>query len=544
MALTPEQIREKYNLGSFQAQQAEDEVTKKMTERNAKLLASKKVETEAKQQQGGGILGSIFRGIVKAPARVVASGLNAADATMKVMQKDAAGAEAALKQNRDFGIFGNDIEPILTGDETMKEGAMKIAGSGAEIASLFMGGGAVKGGVNILKTPSIFKSLSKEALLREAKIGSITGALGLGGDKAQEGGSSVGDVFLYSTLGGGTGAIAGPLLAASTKTGSNIVKRYLQPVEEKFNTVTKEVVDKVFKPSNSIMNKPSTRNRYYNNAKDAFATIYKYGPEITDSKTGEVVNRMPQNKGELLQAYEKTATKVGEEMNRLSMEAGSGPVTVDIDPLIDLIKNTAQDKGNPSDLRRYASDMISEVEDLRGEPITTVMTRISRLNEEAESLWLGRGDKSKARMDASVAMSLRDAVNAAMESTGLDQYPVLRKQYSSLMSSHDDLSKQVTKELRRFNNNGLADQMTNVFTGMQIAGNLVSGRPLSAASAGVGPGIRAIQKYIYNPDRYIAKAFKFLEDMPEVYSKEMKDLMDALSQLPEAAADQVQQVIE
>lgn len=528
MVLTPEQIREKYNISNTQQSSRQDEVTKKLRERNAKLMAKERTRVE-KNKNKGGFLGNLVKDIVSPVTEFGVSAVNLGESVFDLARGDVEGAQEALQKERDIPFLG-ETAPALTGQETAGKMAKKISGYGAEIGSLFFGGGAA-GAVG----KQTLKGATLQGLKEGARLGSISGAFGLGGREAQQEDSGVEDVLLYSALGGLSGGALGGLIGGASPSVTKYIRKKIKPVAQKVSDELNQAIDKGIKPYFGSTASKSVRDRYYRDAQKAFTTIHKYKPEITDADQGVKISKLPTNRREMLEALEATKKQIFKQYDDLAQSAGNAGVRFDSTDVVSELQSVTQNKSYSPGVRNYAEKMIDEIAELQGETPSVVQNRIQELNSSLKSFFAGRTDRAKAQVDASIASKMRSVLDDLIESSG-DGYQVLRSQYSALKTIEKDLARQVALEARK-NSKGLLD-MTDIFTGSDLLTGFVTGDPSGVVSGMTGRGIKEYVKYINDPNRYIRKGFEVLDNPPADVQSVLKAINQKVKEfVPEGAKD-------
>lgn len=172
-----------------------------------------------------GMLRQIAEGVVRPVAEVAVSGVNALDATGKLIRGDVRGANQALKSKRDVLGLG-ETKAAFTGDETFGEGVKKIAGYGLDVGSNVVGGG---GAVNVAK--SGLKGLVRQGAKQGAKSGALAGVMYGSGSTLEQGGT-LGQAAVDGIKGGVLGGITGGVIGGTTAATSAVArstKKFFKP---------------------------------------------------------------------------------------------------------------------------------------------------------------------------------------------------------------------------------------------------------------------------------------------------------------------------
>jgi len=116
---------------------------------------------------------------------------------------------------------------------------------------------------------------------------------------------------------------------------------------------------------------------------------------------------------------------------------------------------------------------------------------------------------SKAAVDAGIANNMRKALDSAIEGATGSQYQILKNQYSALKAIEQDVVRAAMRDARR-NVKGLLDY-TDIFTGGQMIGGLLSLNPAMFTKGAVERGFKEWLKLLNDPNRAVANIFRKLE---------------------------------
>lgn len=416
-------------------------------------------------------------------------------------------AATDLSAERDLPWLGKTA-PALTGNETTGEGVKKILGTGLEIGSTIAGGGATK---HVAQAG--FKGLLKQGLKTTAKEGAAAAfAQGTGSALNENKGyaEALGTGALYAPLGFAAGALV-PAVGAGARAVAKPVMKLLSPVEKKAEMAITEGVEKGIKPYFSSTAKPGVREAYMTKAADAVHTINEYRPTIT-GEDGIATVRNPENRRELLDAIGQAKEKLFDEYDTIARQAGDAGAQFDAAPAVNRLQAISADISYNPQIREYAAKMMNDIGELHGASPKIVQERIKDLNQQLQGFFLGRVDKMKAQVDASVAALLREQLDNQIESVGGAGYQMLKNKYGALKTIEKDVTRQVAVEARK-NVKGLAD-FTDIFTGGDLIGGLATMNPAMFARGLAGKGIKEYIKFLNDPNRYIKNMFKAVEKVP------------------------------
>lgn len=456
-------------------------------------IASPFVKAGELLSQGGQAFGSVL----KAGGQSLAGNQKGAQETIKN-----AATKITTERAKPIQLFGGDINRIETPKQAL--------GTAIELGAWFVPVGAAGQTAKTLTTGAkILKGIGQGA-----KIGVETGALMGAGQALQEDKNMIGGAI----KGGLGGLVLGGVFGGA---GAGISK-LLQPVK----TDLANYIGKALKPSFAGKTAEITSGKYYDDAIKAFETIVdnKSSIKLTD-EAGTIVNKLPENRTELLQAIQDVKTSVFKKYNELAVSAGESGAKFNPNPIIADLTKVVDDVSYNPQIRKYAESMVSEMQELSGQTPEVVQSRIRDLNDSLGGFFAGRVDKAKARLDASVASKLNQQLDQLITNTTGNAYRPLRMEYSALKSIEKDVARQVAIELRK-NQKGLLD-FTDVFTGGDILAGVID--PTSLVRGLGGRGIKEVYKYLNDPNRYVKKIFNVIEKQKAKESKIIKPSIPKLN---------------
>ena len=205
------------------------------------------IQPSATQQpKKDGFFKSTLKGIAEPFAQFGTTALNVGSSIRDLAFGDQAGAARDLEKTRNVPFLG-PTKPLFTGNEGKVETVKKVIGTGADIASNFIGGGA---SVNAAKAG--FGGLVKQGIKTGIVGGATGGALQQGGQTLRNNGS-VGEAALNATVGAGTGAAVGGVLggglavlgAGASKLAGRSKDAFEQSIEGTTAKASKEVTSPV-----------------------------------------------------------------------------------------------------------------------------------------------------------------------------------------------------------------------------------------------------------------------------------------------------------
>lgn len=282
--------------------------------------------------------------------------------------------------------------------------------------------------------------------------------------------------------------------------------KLLAPKDSK--VVLAEAIDKSIKPSVSSVKTPAVRARYYQKANEAFHVINENKPTFE----GEVVARNPKTQAETLEAIHQSKQKIFKEYDNLAEQSGRYGARYNPKPVLSELEKYSLDIGNSPEARGYALHQIQSLKELEGALPSQVQKRIADYNSSLEGFYLGRVDKAKARVDASIANKMREQLDDMVRNTTGGEYQIVKNDYGALSSIEKDLARQVANQARK-QHKGFFD-ITDVFTGGDITSGILTMNPGLVIRGVAGKVIKNRIKFLNNPDRFIQKAFEAVERAP------------------------------
>lgn len=294
-------------------------------------------------------------------------------------------------------------------------------------------------------------------------------------------------------------------------------------------------VDKGIKPT--VVGKPSFTklDEFYSKANDAVKTIAenKDALKLVD-ENGEAIPR-PRSATEMAQAITQTKKIIYDKYHDMAVNAGDAGAQFDSQPVIsklDQIAQAADEELKPGDprlkyapeTRAYAASLKGEISELHGAPPDVIEARIADLNNSLKGFYEGRVSKAKAQIDGSIAQSMREELDDNIMQSQGEGYQDLKNQYGALKSVENEVSKRALVNARRATKG--AFDLTDVFTGGELVGGLLTGNPLAVAKGATGIGIKTAWKALNDPDRYINNMFdKAWKYEPNQNPEGLKDLL-------------------
>jgi hypothetical protein len=302
----------------------------------------------------------------------------------------------------------------------------------------------------------------------------------------------------------------------------DVAKGVLNPV------VTENIADKAIQQGISKGIKPTVVGKktlsnfegFYDKANDAVKTIAENKNDINIvDENGEAVAH-PRTAGEMAQAVDQAKKIIYKKYNDMAVAAGDAGAQFDVTPVMNKLTAITGDVDNgiPPDLkfntqiRNYAENLKSEIGELHGQDPEVIEERIKDLNSSLTGFYEGRVGKAKAQVDASVAQLMREELDNNISGAVGEGYQGLKNQYGALKSIEKEVNHRAIVNARK-SNKGLFD-MTDIFTGGDLAAGILTANPVLIAKGAAGKGIMQIYKALNNPDRQIDKMFRTVYKLP------------------------------
>lgn len=270
-------------------------------------------------------------------------------------------------------------------------------------------------------------------------------------------------------------------------------------------------ISKGVKPGFTGLKSSKARDTYYANGREALQTIRDFEPRFAD-EAGDLVVRAPKTRLETLDALGQAKESLYKEYTKLATQAGDSGARFDASAITENLGKIANDKKYSPETRSYAEKLASDLAELHGEDPIVVQERIKDLNNSLGAFYDGRVSKSKAQIDASSANALREQLDNQINSLTGANYQQLKNKYSSLKTIEKDLARQAAIEARK-NPKSLMD-MTDIFTGGDIAAGVLTANPALIAKGAAARGFKEYLKWMNDPNRYIKNAFEHLYSLP------------------------------
>ena len=248
--------------------------------------------------------------------------------------------------------------------------------------------------------------------------------------------------------------------------------------------------------------------QFFDNANEAVKTIAANKDKINIlDENGEKVLH-PRTASEMAQAVDQAKNVIYKQYHDLAVQAGDNGAQFNAQPVIDELTKfaSADNKKLPPQTRKYAEELIAEISELHGQTPDVIEERIKDLNSSLAGFYEGRTNKAIARIDASVAQKMREELDNNILNSAGEGYQELKNKYGALKSIEKEVNHRAIVNARKANK-GVLD-MTDVFTGGDLAAGVLTMNPALIAKGAVGRGIKEVWSAMNNPENKIRDMFK------------------------------------
>lgn len=435
-------------------------------------------------------------------------------------------------------ILGNVLSPI--------RGGVRIVGQAAgAVGDVF--GSALTGGAKVLG--AVTPDVVEKPIIEGAKnigIGILKTPIGQVALRAIEGGMETWQNFKSSNpeIAKDIEAVIniGMLLPISkvTKVGKEAAVSALKPITEPIvqfqakraisglDDVIETALEKGIRPTvrgkKSVLDLQILKNR----GKEAVKTIVERRDALkfTDDLGNELTGELPKNLMEFGQAIQQTKKSLFQEYDDLAKQAGKKGVMVDLSDVASKLDEVAESKakqlGRPqvAEAAKRAAARFRKAKELTPQQTDDL---IQELNQSLQSFYVSGANKSQAQVDASIAEVLRRKLDDSVEMATGKEFQLLKNKYGSLKSIEKDVVNRALVDARK-NAKGLLD-FTDIFTGGDIIGGLISLNPAMIARGATGRGIKEIFKRLNDPNRIVRKMFEHVDDVLRKSSSVTEDII-------------------
>jgi hypothetical protein len=274
--------------------------------------------------------------------------------------------------------------------------------------------------------------------------------------------------------------------------------------------------DTAIKPNLTSKQTPLKRAQYETQVAQGLESIAENVENLrfVDDATGEVVTgRLPQNLKELVDGLEQTKQAIFKQYDELAEKAGEVGAKIDTvrvaNELDDIINSRSLKLSNPEAIK-YAEDVRARLLATRSLSAADAQDVIRNYNNSLDAFYRNPTPEGLTRnaVDAMVANQLRKMLDDEIGAMTGANYQALKRQYGSLKAIERDVMRAYNRDARR-NQKGLID-FTDVLTGGQVVGGILSMNPAAIGQGIAGKAIAGAIKMINDPNRKVKQIFSEL----------------------------------
>jgi len=316
------------------------------------------------------------------------------------------------------------------------------------------------------------------------------------------------------------GAIAGKGALKVGAEGVNIgrdvaglaLRKTPEMLERELTSVIGKGIEKAIRPTVVGKRTAPQVKAYYEKAKNAVKTIVdnKDNLSLTDID-GNAVTGLPKTIKQFSEAIDQSKKSIYQQYHAMATEAGEAGALFDADKILTKLDDVAGDLKHNPQVRQYAYDLKAEIDELHGQPPDIIEARIADLNNSLSGFYEGRVSRAKAQVDASVAHLMREELDSNIMNAVGPGYQGLKNTYGALKTLEKEVNHRAVVNARR-NTKGLLD-FTDIFTGGEIVGGVLTMNPTLIARGVAGKGIKEYFKFLNNPDRIVKGMFSDAESL-------------------------------
>lgn len=284
----------------------------------------------------------------------------------------------------------------------------------------------------------------------------------------------------------------------------------------KIESALGEAIDKGIKPGLSGGKKTiGGLEKWKSDAVSAVKTIVanKGNLKLVD-EFGDAVEGVPQNLKQFSDAIQQTKKSIFDNYSALTEKAGGTGVMVDLNKITSELEKVASNKvlqTQKPEIISYVKSKIDLLKDVTYSP-QEAEEAVKVLNQSLESFYRNPSydTASKAYVDSLVVNNLRKELDDTIASATGKEYQALKNQYSTLKSIEKDVVHRTLVDARK-NVKGLID-FTDIFSGGEVVGGLLSMNPTMVAKGVFQKGIKEYFKFLNDPNTQIKKVFQKAEE--------------------------------
>lgn len=216
----------------------------------------------------------------------------------------------------------------------------------------------------------------------------------------------------------------------------------------------------------------------------------------------------PKNLAEFAQAIEQTKKKIFTEYSALTQQATGQGMSVELDDIVEKLIDYADDPVKQlSDKAKteYALQMADQLMQQKTLDPIQAESLIKELNQSLAKAYADKSAKGVSEVDLSIANILRDKLDDTVFKATGKEYQPLKNAYGSLKAIEKDVGHRALVVARQ-NTKGFAD-MTDIFTGGDLAAAVITSNPTLLVRGAAGFGIKNLYQWINSPDANVMRMF-------------------------------------
>lgn len=322
------------------------------------------------------------------------------------------------------------------------------------------------------------------------------------------------------------GSVAG--LAADTLTDPsavllNLITGLKTPKIQPISEVVDKPILRAVQPSLKGPSNFGKVDNFKQQARSAVESIVdnKANLQLLDD-TGNTVNKLPENLNEFSQAISQTKKTIFNKYDNLAKEAGKEGARIDLRPVADEVLNAVaspQIEDLSPTVQNYGLELAQRLNKRTSYSLPEAQDAIEALNNKLKGYFQNPHPESihNAVIDSAVRNNLRQSLIKAVEKQKGPEYEVLRKQYGSMNSLEDAVSKAAFKNDK--SSTGSLGKILDVIS----SGDIISG--ITSFNAGqVAKGtFQLLAKKVYsrmnNPNSVVKKMFNEVDRIKNIDPK-------------------------
>lgn len=394
-----------------------------------------------------------------------------------------------------------DVAKDIVKDRGVIQGAKDIAGGFVDTAKNI--GGAIAGfGKKAIENPAqTISDLAKVGIEDPLLIPSI--------------------IYTPSKLAGqrpdAISRLASPLTRGTDTSLMGIVKNLTQKSEAQIEKSVVKGFEKGVKPTLPGRTTLSKAEDYRDDVVSAVKSIDRNKNNLTfTDEIGEITSgRNPKTLQELSDAINQTKASIYKQYDDLATKAGEGGLKIDLVPISKELDTVISSKSlqltNPKAIK-YAEELKERLTASGALDSKTTQEVIQHYNKSLEAFYRNPSydSASQAAIDAMIVNQIRKTLDEGISGLTGKNYQALKNEYAALKTIEKDVVKAALRDARR-NNKSLIDY-TDIFTGGDIIGGIMTLNPSAIARGVTARSIKEFYKFLNDPNRAIDRMFKVIEN--------------------------------